>query len=82
MRTAGIREARQNLSALIEFVKKGREITITERGKAVAILSKPRKRKKKGLPDLTGFWRSLGPVSPRASDRFAEIVEEDRNDRF
>ena len=30
MRTAGIREARQNLSALLDEVKKGHEVVITE----------------------------------------------------
>jgi prevent-host-death family protein len=29
MRTAGVREARQNLSALLDEVKKGREVMIT-----------------------------------------------------
>jgi prevent-host-death family protein len=43
MKHAGIREARQNLSALIEEVRKGREITITDRGKPVARLVPPRR---------------------------------------
>ena len=38
MRTAGVREARQNLSALLDEVKKGREVVITERGRPVAKL--------------------------------------------
>ena len=38
MKEAGIREARQNLSALIEEVKKGHEITLTDRGRPVARL--------------------------------------------
>lgn len=42
MRKAGIREARQNLSALIEEVQKGHEITITDRGRPVARLVGPR----------------------------------------
>src|SRR5438132_1206354 len=33
MRSAGIREARQNLSALLEEVRKGREVVITEHGR-------------------------------------------------
>jgi len=33
MRSAGIREARQNLSALLEEVRKGREVVITDRGR-------------------------------------------------
>ena len=41
MKEAGIREARQNLSALIEEVKKGHEITLTERGRPVARLVPP-----------------------------------------
>ncbi len=41
MKEAGIREARQNLSALIAEVRKGHEITITDRGKAVARLVPP-----------------------------------------
>jgi prevent-host-death family protein len=38
MRSAGIREARQNLSALLEQVRKGREVIITDRGQPVARL--------------------------------------------
>jgi prevent-host-death family protein len=41
MKEAGIREARQNLSALIEDVRKGHEITITDRGRPVARLIPP-----------------------------------------
>jgi len=42
MKTAGIREARQNLSALLAEVRKGREVVITDRGRAVARLVPPR----------------------------------------
>ncbi|MGH8261681.1 MAG: type II toxin-antitoxin system Phd/YefM family antitoxin [Steroidobacteraceae bacterium] len=42
MKQAGIREARQNLSSLIAEVQKGREVTITDRGKPVARLVPPR----------------------------------------
>ena len=41
MKEAGIREARQNLSALIEDVRKGHEIVITDRGRPVARLVPP-----------------------------------------
>jgi len=37
MNRAGIREARQNLSALIAEVEKGRQIVITDRGRAAVI---------------------------------------------
>src|SRR5262245_22118147 len=41
MREAGIREARLNLSRLIEEVEKGHEITITDGGRPVARLVPP-----------------------------------------
>jgi prevent-host-death family protein len=41
MKEAGIREARQNLSTLIEDVKRGHEILITDRGRPVARLVPP-----------------------------------------
>jgi prevent-host-death family protein len=39
MRTAGVREARQNLTELLDDVKKGREVVITDRGRPVARLA-------------------------------------------
>ncbi|HEY6553800.1 MAG TPA: type II toxin-antitoxin system prevent-host-death family antitoxin [Vicinamibacteria bacterium] len=41
MRAAGIREARQSLSVLLEDVRQGHEIVITDRGKPVARLVPP-----------------------------------------
>jgi prevent-host-death family protein len=43
MREVGTLEARNTLSALIELVEKGEEITITRHGKPVARLVPPRK---------------------------------------
>ena len=59
MRTAGIRSVRQNITALIEQVKKGREITITDRGKAVARLVPPALPKSKPFPSHARFRKSL-----------------------
>lgn len=42
MKSAGVREARQNLSALLDEVAKGREVLITDRGRPVARLVPPR----------------------------------------
>jgi prevent-host-death family protein len=44
VRTAGVREARQNLSRLLDQVRKGREVLITERGRPVARLVPPDRR--------------------------------------
>jgi prevent-host-death family protein len=45
MRTAGVREARQNLTDLLDDVKKGREIVITDRGRPVARLAPVERRR-------------------------------------
>ena len=59
MKEAGIREARRNLLALIEEVRKGREITITDRGKPVARLVPPRPAKTKPFLGRAELRRKL-----------------------
>ena len=78
MRRAGIREARQNLSSLIEDVKKGREILITDRGRAVARLVPPQMTSSKPFPDLARFRRRMPILTPPIS----ETVTDERDDRF
>jgi prevent-host-death family protein len=41
VKIAGIREARQQLSALLEEVRKGREVVLTDRGRPVARIVPP-----------------------------------------
>ena len=77
MRTAGVREARQNLSVLLEEVKKGREVLITERGRPVAKLVPPDRPKGKGFPNLAAFRRRMPTFDPPLS----MTVAEDRDDR-
>jgi prevent-host-death family protein len=78
MKKAGIREARQNLSVLIEEVKKGREVIITERGKPVARLAPLEKRSRRPFPDLTEFRKRM----PRLDPPLSQTIIEDREDRF
>jgi prevent-host-death family protein len=81
MRTAGVREARQNLSALLDEVRKGREVVITERGRPVAKLVPPDRPRGKGVPNLAAFrgrCRSLTLHSPRRLPRTARIVSRRR----
>jgi prevent-host-death family protein len=78
MRKAGLREARHHLAALIEEVRRGREVVITDRGRAVARLVPPAAPKGKGLPDLKGLRVTLRPVAPSLS----ELMAADRDDRF
>lgn len=77
MKRAGIREARQNLSALIDEVRKGHEVTITDRGKPVARLVPPRPIETKPFPGRIAFRRSIPAlVSPVSS-----AIIDDRDDR-
>lgn len=78
MRTAGVREARQNLSALLDEVKKGREIVITERGRAVAKLVPADRPRGKGVPDLAAFRRKMPVLDPPLST----TIDEERADRL
>ena len=78
MKKAGIREARQNLSALIENVKKGREILITDRGRAVARLVPPSRASAQAVPDLSAFRRKMPVLTPALS----AAISAERDDRF
>ncbi|MBI1735767.1 MAG: type II toxin-antitoxin system prevent-host-death family antitoxin [Candidatus Rokubacteria bacterium] len=78
MRTAGVREARQNLSALLDEVKMGREIIITERGRPVAKLVPPDRPRARGVPNLAAFRRTM----PRLHPPLSTTISEDREDRF
>lgn len=80
MRTAGVREARQNLSALLDEVKKGREVLITEHGRPVAKLvpPDPPRGKGKGIPDFAAIRRRMPVFDPPLS----ATLDEDREDRF
>lgn len=78
MRKAGLREARHNLSALVEEVKKGREVVITDRGRVVARLVPPAGPEGRGVPDLTSFRAA----QPRVSPPLSEVIATERDDRF
>lgn len=75
MRRAGVREARRNLTDLLNDVKKGREVVITDRGRPVARLT-PVERCRP-FPDLARVRRSF-----RGSDlALSQAVLEEREDR-
>ena len=76
MRSAGVREARQNLSALLEEVKKGREVLITERGRVVAKLVPPDRPRARGVPDLSAFRRTMPMLDPPLSTTVAAERED------
>ena len=78
MRSAGIREVRQNLSALLREVKKGREIVITDRGEPVARLAPPAEGSARPFPNLSAFRRAL----PRLTPPLSSTVVAERADRI
>ncbi len=78
MKRAGVREARQNLSVLLEEVKRGAEVLITDRGKPVARLVPLRRSGAKPFPDRSGFRRTM----PRLDPPLSRTIVEDREDRF
>lgn len=76
MRTAGIRKARQDLTSLLADVRKGREVVITERGRAVARLVPVKPRS--SFPDLTSVRSKARAIEPSLS----QAVIDDRDDRL
>lgn len=78
MRSAGVREARQNLSALLDEVKKGREVVITERGRPVAKLVPPDRPRSRGVRNLAAFRRTMPVLDPPLSATIAQEREDRR----
>jgi prevent-host-death family protein len=76
MRTAGVREARQNLTDLLDDVKNGREVVITDRGRPVARLAPVARRHP--FPDLTRVRRAFSGAAAALS----QAVLDDREDRL
>jgi prevent-host-death family protein len=75
---AGIREARQNISELLEAVRKGREILITDRGKPVARLVPAWPSKAQSFPGREAFRRSM----PALRRTLSSAIIKDRGDRI
>ncbi len=78
MKQRGVREARQHLSALMEEVRRGHEIVITDRGRPVARLVPPLPAAGKPFPDLSAFRQRMPVVMPAVS----RAVLDDREDRI
>jgi len=78
MKQAGIREARQGLSALVAEVRKGREIVLTEHGRPVARLVPLRQESPSPFHSHKRFRASIGRAGPGLSS----AVVEDRADRI
>jgi prevent-host-death family protein len=75
MRAAGIREARQSLSVLLEDVRKGHEIVITDRGKPVARLVPPLSLSAKPFAGRGDLRRKMPIFRPSLSSRLVEDAQ-------
>lgn len=78
MRTAGIREARQHLTALLAEVRKGREVVITDRGEPVACLVPPPKQSRRAFASRSRFRATVR----LAGKPLSQTITEDREDRW
>ena len=75
-----VRAAKAHLSALLELVAGGQEITITSDGEPKAVLSPIGKREKRKV--FTGTWAHLKKMPPwRGGWTAEEIIREDRDGR-
>jgi prevent-host-death family protein len=75
-----VRAAKAKLSALLELVAGGREVTITSDGRPKAVLLPVEKRKEQKV--FTGTWEHLKKMPPwRGGPTAEEIIREDRDGR-
>ncbi len=72
-----VREARKNLSSLLNRIEAGEEITITRNGTEVARLVSPLKTTKV-LPDLSNFRASIELEGEAMSETVIRMRQESR----
>jgi prevent-host-death family protein len=78
--TIPVRAAKAKLSALLELVAGGQEITITSDGQPKAVLSPVVKREARKV--FTGTWEHLKKMPPwRGGPTAEELIREDRDGR-
>lgn len=68
----------RNLSVLLDEVKKGREVVITEHGRPVAKLVPLDRPRGKGVPNFVALRRRMPVFDPPLST----TLDEDREDRL
>jgi len=78
MKAAGIREARQNISVLLEAVRNGHEVVITDRGRPVARLVPPAQASARSFSSHRRFRAGIHLKGAPLS----QTVSQERADRF
>ena len=93
MGAVGVRELRQNLSIYLDRVKEGESLTVTEFGRAVALLMPLPKKDMDVLERLVAEGKATPPTKslknirlrkpgPPGLPRSEDILDELREDRF
>ncbi|OHB69039.1 MAG: hypothetical protein A2W23_02430 [Planctomycetes bacterium RBG_16_43_13] len=77
MRTATAKELRSKTSSILETIRKGRDVTITLRGKSVAVIKPLLKEEREFNPVGFGMWKERKDIK-----NVAEWVAERRKERF
>ena len=80
MRSAGLRQVRENLAALLKEVGKGREVIITDRGRPVARLVPAPASTSSGRPFRSLRWLR-DRVKMKGRRPLSEDLEDERADR-
>jgi len=78
MKSAGVREVRQTLSDLLQEVRRGREVVITDRGRPVARLVPPQRESPR---PFASHRRFRATIRLKGRPLSATVIEE-REDRF
>lgn len=77
MKTATAKELRIRAASILENVKRGEEITITMRGKSIAVLTPFNKIKRQFNPVGFGIWKGRKGLKD-----VSKWVDERRKERF
>ena len=78
MQRTGIRKVRQDLSALLREIRRGREVEITDRGQTVARLVPPHPPQSRPFKGRAAFRARMPKLAPTLS----ESVTDEREDRL
>lgn len=79
MLNVNVRQARENLSSLLDRVAAGEEVIILRRGKEAARLVPPKSGKRRRLPTLEAFRRS---ITLKGNALSAEVIRGRRKERY
>lgn len=83
MRSVGVHEARTHFSRLLDEVEKGESITITKRGRPVAVLSLARPVEARDAPAVIAEFRAYSRDQARnrgslSAKELKELIKEGR----